>query len=131
MDHLKRLMTTSQERPWKARLGCVKTGDKAPVILLELESEDLVKVFNSLYENEIVNPKGAACQHSLFAHAKQDASEGPNRYGFAPHVTLCEFPKGTSLETVKKGTRMEDMNAYCPKGQEIEITFDDVVFESW
>ena len=106
----------------------VKTGEVAPVILLRLDSPDLVRVFNAMYVDKIVNPKGNKCKHALFPYAvSRKKHTGPNKYGYVPHITLCKFPKGTPVETIAAGVDIKAMNNHVQRFP-IEITMDDVVF---
>lgn len=88
----------------------IKTGDRDPVVLLQLRSPDLVALFHALHADAAANPKGGATRHALFPYAVSDK----NKLGFVPHITLCKWTDGTTKEFVREHFSVEAAGRAVP-----------------
>lgn len=72
-------------------------GDDFPVLLVPISSPKLHIVFEALYEDPDVNPRGT---NSKMFFNKEHITPS-NTYGYCPHLTLAWFDKEADLEPLR------------------------------
>ena len=94
-----------------------------PVIVMPIASNSIMRIFDALYKDVLVNPRGT---DSTMFFSKEDVTDS-NPLGYCPHVTLAWFEAGTNMEPFREWVKA----GHCPPPPADAFELCDFEFETF